>query len=174
MTDDKNVHPEQDIPLTVIRPRFAVEMRYSVEEIIDLIIRGLNQGDFPVKGKIDHHHVLLSIDESEKHYWSPELSITFDEMETGNVIRGVFGPRPAVWTMFVFFYAMIGFGALVVLMVAMSYYTLDKSLDVLWLLPILVVIFLSLYLVAHSGKKMGKEHLRILHTFMEDSTGLKI
>lgn len=173
MTNPAETHAEEEIPISVIRPRFAVEIRHSIEEVVDKITSGLKNQNL-VRGKIDHHHILLFINDTDRHYWSPELSITFDEMEDGNVIRGVFGPRPAVWTMFVFFYSAIGFASLVVLMVAMSYYSLGKSLEILWLLPVLIIIFLSLYLVAYSGKKMGSDQLHILHEFVEATTGIKI
>ncbi len=110
----------------------------------------------------------------EQHYWSLQLQISFEETENGTMMRGLYGPRPAVWTMFVFFYAVIGFAVLIVSMLGLSFLTMDKPVTILWAVPVLVIVFFSLYLVAYSGKKMGYEQLVILHQFIEGCTEMDI
>ena len=40
------------------------------------------------------------------------------------------------------------------------------------LVPVLLLVFLSLYLVSYFGQKIGKKQMIILHRFFEASTGL--
>lgn len=53
--------------------------------------------------------------------------------------------------------------------IGLSYLSLGKSTSMLWFIPVLVVIFLTLWLVAHFGQKLGHNQMVILHTFIENS-----
>ncbi len=75
--------------------------------------------------------------------------------------------------MFVFFYAVIGFAILVISIVGFSNLSLGNPGPILWFLPLLIIVFLSLYFVAHQGQKLGHDQMLLLHDFVEDSTGLK-
>ena len=72
------------------------------------------------------------------------------------------------------FYAIIALLTMVVAIIGFSNLSLGKSGAVLWLLPVLTAIFLTLYLTAYFGKRMGREQLVTLHDFLEKSTGLAI
>ena len=115
---------------------------------------------------------MLPVD--QQHYWSPRLTISMEETEDGTIIRGLYGPRPAVWTMFVFFYALIALAIMVVGTIGLSRLSLDKPGTVLWWIPVLVVIFLSLYLVSYFGQKWSGDQMVVLHEFFEESVGLAI
>jgi len=161
-----------DIPISIIRPRFKVEIQDSSEDLAERIKLGLKKSDAPCQGKVIKGHALLYLPESERHYWSPQLTLAFPDNE--DTLRGLYGPRPAVWTMFIFFYAVLGFATIVISMVGLSYLSLDKPAGILWFVPLLIIAFFTLYAVAYSGKKRGKEQMSILHDFVEEATGLVI
>ena len=83
------------------------------------------------------------------------------------MIRGLFGPRPQVWTMFVLFYSTIGFAALIVLVFGLSYWSLGKSTLILWWVPVLAALYLTLYLVAYFGQRLGKVQMILLQKFID-------
>jgi hypothetical protein len=128
----------------------------------------LKAPDSPCEGRFIHGHGSLFIKGPDRHYWSPELNLTFEEENGMTLIRGLYGPRAQVWTMFVLFYSTIGFGMMVVLFYGMTLYSLDQPATILWLLPLLGLILLSLYLVSYSGQRLGKKQMIILHDFLED------
>jgi hypothetical protein len=150
-----------------IRPRFKLNTPYSLQEIIDRISNGIHRPDAPCKARIVHDQIVLFFPSEEQHYWSPQLSLSIEEEEDGSLIRGFYGPRPAVWTMFVFFYSSIAFGILFIIIFGLSYISLGKSPDILWLVPLLLIIFLSLYRVSYQGQKMGADEMETLHRFLE-------
>jgi len=123
---------------------------------------------------VKHGYGNLSLPTVEQHYWSPQLSLTLEKTETGTEIRGLYGPRPAVWTMFVFFYSFLGFAILIISIVGLTNLSLDKSANILWFVPALIIVFLTLYLVSYSGQKLGYKQIETLHEFIEKSTGLRI
>lgn len=163
MDHDANSH----ITFKRIRPRFKVQSKKHSEEIV-LAIRNRLNSDPPVySGKTTAHFATIYPLPKDQHYWSPQLTITIEEEQDGALVRGLYGPKPSVWTMFVFFYSFIGFAILIVLMIGLSLLTLDQSATILWLIPVLVSIFLSLYLIAYTGQKLGHKQMSGLHRFIE-------
>jgi hypothetical protein len=157
-----------------VRPRFKIETNYSVAALKKKLHDGLQHHDATCIGIVNPGYATLYIPRNDQHYWSPQLNLTFEETEKGSVLRGLYGPRPVVWTMFVFFYALIGIAVLFIGVLGLSYLMLDKPATILWLVPLLILIFFSLYLVAHFGQKLGEKQMIILHDFTVQCTELVI
>ncbi|NBG67124.1 hypothetical protein [Acidiluteibacter ferrifornacis] len=157
-----------------IRPRFKVRTSKSQAEIEAMINGFLKTEGCICKGKINHGFGTITIPKVEQHYWSPQLVISIEETPEGTEMRGLYGPKPSIWTMFVFFYATIGFSIIIIAIIGLTNLSLEKSAHILWLTPVLILVFLSLYLTSHYGQKKGHDQLVILHHFIEKSTGFTI
>ena len=103
----------------------------------------------------------------------PQLTLIIEQEDTGSSLRGLYGPRPAVWTMFIFFYAVIGLLLLFSIVIGGSEYMLHKSSWVFWIVPFLLFGFLSLWLVAKQGKKKGRSEIVVIHHFLMQILGIK-
>ena len=165
---------EDHLPHFAVRPRFKIETSFTKEEIADKIKAALAKDNTACKGQIKDGYCSLFIPEERQHYWSPQLTLTLEETEKGCMLRGVYGPRSTVWTMFVFIYAVISFAVMIVSIIGLSRLSLDKSITILWLVPVLIMLVLSFYLVAFLGQKFGHDQMMTLHHFVEKSTGLII
>ena len=171
----KHVLPEEDhLPPYRVRPRFQVLSSDEPEVVEGKIRQGLEMEAAPCQGKVHSGYVSLYFPFEEQHYWSPRLTVSIEEQEEGSLLRGLYGPRPAVWTMFVFFYSVIAFALVVVSIIGFSSRSLGNPAPILWLVPVLIIAFLSLYLVAYFGQQKGHDEMMVLHTFLEKSTGLNI
>ena len=148
-------------------------MPLTLEEVVSRIRSGLNQENAPCLGKINRDFITLQLPYEEQHYWSPQLTLSIEKTENGSLLRGLYGPRPTVWTMFVFFYTAIGFSALIIAIVGMTNKMFDEPSNILWWLPVLVVLFFSLYGVAYQGQKLGHNQMVQLHRFLEDNVGMR-
>ena len=162
------------LPTYRVRPRFKLETGLASDQLIEQLQSALDRENAECQGSIHALGGTLSLPPQQQHYWSPQLSLSFEETETGTILRGLYGPRPAIWSMFVFFYAIIGVAALIAGIVGMSMLSLGKSSALLWVVPVLLLLFLTLYLVSYSGQKVGRKQMIILHQFLEESTGLTI
>jgi hypothetical protein len=149
-----------------IRPRFQRESFLEKEEVLSRLRRALDRRDQPVRGLIVDHHVTLKIPAEEQHFWSPQLSLEVEAREGGSLIRGLYGPRPSVWLMFVFFYAFLGFVIMVVAVIGFSEWSLGLPGRILWLLPVAGFIMLMVYLTARAGQKLGREEMIRLRDFI--------
>ncbi len=150
-----------------VRPRFQLDSPFTLDELVHKIREGADREDAPCRARIVHDHVTIYIPTEKQHYWSPQLSLSIDEDKDGCLIRGLYGPRPTVWTMFVFFYSSIAFAMLFVVIFGLSYISLGKPAHILWLVPLLLLIFLSLYRVSYQGQKLGRDEMIMLHKFLE-------
>lgn len=165
----------QHLPPYRVRPRFQVDTPFQPKELIEKLRHQLNAKDATCKGRItDIHYATLYIPAKDQHYWSPQLSLTIEEEGEGSLLRGLYGPQPAIWTMFVFFYCIIGFATLVILMVGLSYMSLDLPTTIFWWVPLLILLLLSLYLVAFLGQRKGQDQMIILHQFLENALDMDI
>ena len=161
--------PEQDRNKYRVRPRFEITCPLSTDQIVEAAQNYAQREDSTCLVQGYHGFVKILLPLSEQHYWSPQLNINLIEDENGTLMRGLYGPRPAVWTMFVFFYGLIGVAILFVAIFGFSQLSLDRPAPILWLLPVLIVVFLTLYLVSYFGQKLGHDQMIILHNFVEAS-----
>lgn len=121
--------------------------------------------------------IVVNIHPKEVHFWSPQLSISFeadDEDGSFTIIRGLYGPNPTVWAFFFYGYVALGILATFLGMYGFSLYSLGHDAKILWALPVLAVVALALYFVAQFGQKIGAEQMFTLHHFFEDSVGHRI
>ena len=109
-----------------IRPRFQIPSGLSQAKLLEKIRTALEQPDAPVKGTIIDHHVILRIPVAHQHYWSPQLDLEIEETEKRTVIKGLFGPNPSVWFMYIFFYSVLSFVSIMVLIMG---FCLKNSLE---------------------------------------------
>lgn len=152
-----------------IRPRFQRESLLSKDEVLHRLKTALDRRDQPVRGLIVDHHVTLKIPVEEQHFWSPQLSLEVEEAENGSLIRGLYGPRPSVWLMFVFFYAFLGFVSVIIAIIGFSEWSLGLPGRILWLLPAFAFITAMIYLSARAGQRLGHDETVRLQEFLDET-----
>lgn len=149
-----------------IRPRFKKYYDLPAEKVEDIIKEKLDSStDF--SASVDRGHFTIRIKSEDRHYWSPQLNLSFEEEENRTLIRGLYGPAPNVWTIFLFAYLAIGVLSIFALFLGFSYWMLGKEIQILWALPILAVSALLVYMIAQFGQKIGAEQTFRLNRFME-------
>jgi len=170
---------ESHLPPFAIRPRFKVALPLSQEEIDKKINKGLAMPGASCTGISVPGFATIKVPRADRHYWSPQLSVTLEDQEEGDgkggvLLHGLYGPAPAVWTMFVFFYAVIGVVLMFVTVVGLSRQSLDMSSAILWWVPVLLFLLLSVYLFSYFGQKLGHDQMESLHLFLEKCLGMDI
>ena len=159
-----------------IRPRFKDVYSVTPEEVEEHVRAHLKMPGCPCTAKIIPGFIVLYILPKDQHFWSPQLSLSFEKDEESNktIIRGLYGPNPTIWAIFTFGYGAISILALFLGFYGFSQYSLGHEAPVLWSLPVLGVAAVVLYLVAQFGQKLGVEQTFTLHHFFEQSVGHRI
>jgi hypothetical protein len=127
------------------------------------------------KGHSTQTHVEIRIPKEHQHYWSPYLQVDVVAAEegTGSLIKGVYGPRPAVWTLFIFGYAIIIFFSFVGGMYGLTQWGLDMPATGFLAIPVGVVLFLALFMIAQGGQRIGRDQVQVLDDFFHEALGLE-
>jgi len=150
-----------------VRPRCRYIVDLPADEVMKLIETRLRKSSDEVTGSILQRHAYLTIPEKDQHYWSPEFHITIEEKETGCLVRGVVGPKPKVWTMFMFFYSavvvLLAFGSAM----GVSQWMLKMNAPWLWSIPAALFIWLGIYLAALYGQHLGHEQTTLLQDYLK-------
>lgn len=149
-----------------IRPRFKDQVTLTTAEIKEKIKLAFVDDDTCVGTVIDNH-VILKIPNAQQHYWSPQLTLALEALDNGSLIRGLYGPKPAVWTMFVFFYSFIGFLTMLGLIFGLSQMMLKMNPWGLWSVPVGGVLLAGLFLISKIGQRLGQEQMHQLKEFLE-------
>ena len=156
-----------------IRPRFKHIIRAQQDELEQHICEALKQDEQFVYSYLSGH-VYIRMEASQRHFWSPHLHLSFEQEGENVVVRGLYGPNPALWALFFFAYIIIGLLALFIGMWALSLWSLGKDLAILWTLPVLGAIALLLYVASQTGQKFGAQQMFDIHHFYESIVKSKV
>jgi len=132
-----------------------------------MIDEGLKERKYPVTGIVVQEHAFIRIPEKDQHYWSPEMHVWAREEEKETIIYGVIGPKPKIWTMFIFFYTVV----IVTTFFGGSYGIIQLILgikaDFIWSIPIGFLALALVYGAAFYGQHKGREQMLMLQRFLE-------
>lgn len=152
-----------------LRPRFSIELDESPEALLDLFKKNLEDGNCEYCSRIVDGHIVIDVPKDENHYWSPQLHLEVDKTSSPEKakLKGVFGPKTQVWTMFVFFHVALGLAFGVFMMRAYVHWSLDMDYDgsLLWM-GVIAIVWLMLYVFARLGRRTGKPQTEELRAFM--------
>lgn len=161
---------QMDSSITHIRPRFKLNISRRHEFILEEAKKMLKSQQ-KLKGRVIDNHIILDINEEDAHYWSPQLNFRVEEDEDDaekSIMAGLIGPRPRVWTMFVFIYFSIGITGFFIFSMGVSKWMLGEYSPLLWALPIAIVFMLTAYIAGKQGESLGKDQIEVLKQFIRD------
>tara|TARA_Y100000782_G_C10186664_1_gene267046 strand:- start:4680 stop:5189 length:510 start_codon:yes stop_codon:yes gene_type:complete len=152
-----------------LRPRFRLVTPLSRVQLLDKLHAHLKHNNRGFTGTIRDYHVVIKVPKDQVHYWSPQLDLSLSEHEKGGtLIRCLLGPKPTVWTKFMFFYAAFGLVAVFGLMIGMSQITLENTPWGMWAFGSSSLALIAIYFIAQAGKKMGHDQMHLLYDFLLD------
>jgi len=151
-----------------LRPRFKMQLDESQQKIIEKFKDNLNDGDCKYCSKIIDGHIIIDVPKEDNHFWSPQLNIEIDNLTSEkSVVKGLFGPKPQVWTLFMFIHfamtvAFIGFGIMTYVQ-----WTLKSDFRTSLIVTIAIpILWILMYILGRIGKATGHKQMDELHNFM--------
>lgn len=154
----------------VLRPRFQKELPMPKNVVIEAFLKAKKTQKNYIISQVDDH-IFIRFPKKDQHFWSPQLHLEVEESEDNKtLLRGLYGPNPTIWTMFMFFHFIvaglfIGFGIW-----GYSNYALEKpyTLQII-LLILMVVAWFGLYFAGRIGKATGAKEMALLNRFMKNT-----
>lgn len=151
-----------------LRPRFSMELSESSEVVLARFKAAFKKEETVYKGSIVDGHVFIRIPKKTAHFWSPQLHLeSIEKTTTTSELKGLFGPKPQVWTLFMFIHFVVG--TLFLGFAVLLYTRLILNETVLLpaaMLIVLPLLWFVLYFVGKIGKSTGKTQMKELHNFM--------
>lgn len=151
-----------------LRPRFSINCTRKNTDVLETVLFSLKNTPHQYKTRISNNHIFVDIPAKDAHFWSPQLQFQIVEENGQTKIKGLFGPKPQVWTFFMFVHfivatSFIGF--------AIMFYVKNKlNESVVFPVVMLValpIIWFLLYFLGQLGKEAGKKQMNELKNFMK-------
>ena len=161
-----------DSSITHIRPRFKIRCECDPQFLKAKFKEQIEMRRGELKAQMIDDHIILDIVDDDQHYWSPQMNFRIEEDEFNpgtTILAGLIGPRPRVWTLFVFIYAALGIVGFFVSSHGVSQWMLGKYAPTIWAFPIAIVLMLTAYLVGREGESMGADQIEYLKDFVRQS-----
>ena len=150
-----------------LRPRFVLSSDKSQEKILESFAEVKNDNEQKFIVKIVDEHIFIDVSQKESHFWSPQLHLEILQKEGETQIKGLFGPKPQVWTFFMFLHFIVGTAFLGAGVWVYVNHSLDKSLAIpIIMLVMFPMIWVLLYFVGRLGRDFGKKQIKKQHQFM--------
>lgn len=151
----------------VLRPRFKIELLKDKETLLKKFEAQTSKSMPFVVTRVDNH-VFIKLPEKEQHFWSPQLHLEINSFkENTTTINGLFGPKPSVWTMFMFAHFMVICVFAVFGIWAYANFSLKKPFSIqLVVMGLMTLVWFALYLAGRTGKTKGKDEMTALNNYM--------
>lgn len=158
----------------VLRPRFKLELKRSSEWALDALESAGKETSQFVITRVDDR-VFIKIPKDKQHFWSPQLDLQIWDSEEEEItrLRGLFGPKPAVWTLFMFLH--FGVAGLFISFAIWAY--TNASLEQPFMTQVVVLFLLAigwfvLYFAGRLGKSAGRKEMLAQYGFMKKALQL--
>ena len=152
----------------VLRPRFKIELELPEEDVLHRF-EEVDTDAFVVSRVT--HHVFIRIPKAQQHFWSPQLHLETQPLEDNKtLLRGLFGPNPNIWTLFMFAHFAIALTFIALAIWAYTNWSLEKrySIQVAGMI-LMVLLWFLLYFSGRMGKVAGKDEMHQLYRFMQQT-----
>ena len=157
-----------------IRPKFEIELDESPDSLLKKFLEEKESSTCGCIIDAVPNHIVIKIKEEEQHFWSPQLTLNFEEIERGAKVKGLYGPNGNVWTLFTGSYFACGVLITFIAIIGFSNKSLGIDAPILWALPVLFGIIILLYIASQMGQKLGAEQMFDLHHTAQEILGEKI
>ena len=154
----------------VLRPRFKIDLELDSESILKQFEAAKYSQKKYIISIIDEH-IFIKLPKQEQQFWSPQLHLEVYPSEESNkynsVIKGLFGPNPTIWTLFMFLHFIVAGIFIAFGIWAYSNWTLGNSYTLQLIVVVLMLIFwFILYFAGRIGKDTGKDEMMEMRKFL--------
>lgn len=152
-----------------LRPRFKIDFEESQQALLQKFRSNLGAGDCKYCSKIVDGHIVIDVPKEEDHFWSPQLQIEIEKVEEKkSIVKGLFGPKPTVWTLFMFIHFLLGTAFIGFSIMGYVQYILKKDTTFAYTMLVAIpVIWVLMYFFGRIGRRAGHKQMEELHDFME-------
>ena len=154
-----------------MRPRFEFLSPCPPAVAAGRLRDALERPEAPCRGRVYPGHAVFYVPHAEERIWSPFLSVDFAGAREQTRVRGLFGPKPSMWSLFIAGYAICGCLALFALVFGWSQSSIGQTPWAFAVLPGAALGALAVYGLARYGQWRGRAQMDALRGFVDDALG---
>ena len=157
-----------------LRPTFVLHVPCSADEASERLQGLLREENPKVRGQAVKHHMMLTLKDRERRFWSPWLSLEV-RREVGvddTRVYGRFSPEPGLWMGFMMTYFALGVIACFAAVWGTSQIVLEAAPTALWALPVVGALALALWVATRTGQRLAAQEMGELREVVEAKLGL--
>ena len=161
-----------DPAIAHIRPRFKLVVNLPPEQVMTRVRGMIAEKPDGISGRVVQHHVILDIVGEDVHFWSPQLNFrveALDDDPSKTLVAGLIGPRPAVWTLFMFIYFSIALAGFVLSSIGLSRWMLGDASRLVWAFPLALLFALTARQVGKYGERLAADQVNRLKHFVREA-----
>ena len=151
------------------RPRFKVYTYATKSQLIFTIKKHLALKNKEIGGYANNEFAMMRLRKDKTKYWAPQLQIRWEDDEDDpkiTVVRGVIGPKPNIWTFFMFCYGLSGALLITLGTFAVSEYYVKGYSIWIWSIPFALLLGSGTYIATKIGQNISKNHLEEINDFV--------
>lgn len=153
----------------LLKPRFREELPESKKTVLKKFEDSFKQKKHKFRTKLVDQHIVIDVPKDEDHFWSPQLQIEIVEEENKTILKGLFGPKPPVWTMFMFFHFAVALAFIIFLIMAYTKYSLKQDYQfAMYMCIAMPILWILFYVFGQLGKKKGYNQMVEIDEFMKE------
>ena len=156
-----------------LRLRFYKDISQNIESIREKFENYKSNSKEHCSIKINHNHIWMNIPQTKRHYWSPHLHLELESKNANEThIRGLFGPDPTLWTLFMFLHFIVAGIFIIFSIIAYSNYVLKTPTTMnLMVMLLMVFVWFLLYFLAKQIRFKGNGQRNELEIFFLEIIG---
>ncbi|MDJ0644923.1 MAG: hypothetical protein QNJ57_02965 [Flavobacteriaceae bacterium] len=158
----------------LLKPRFKLQYNENRGVVIEKFKNAFSNATEGFRGKIVGDHIVIDVTKDDEHLWSPQLQLELEESEEGLAIKGLFGPKPTLWSLFMFIH--FGVALAFAVFATMLYTDISLGQDATFSMIMTIampIVWILFYLFGRWGKKKGHQQMVALYNVMNDILELK-
>jgi hypothetical protein len=147
---------------TSMRPTFEMKLPYSRDEVFRRIREKLEQTSRENTWLFFDQYAELHLPERSIRYWSPHLTLSFEEDGLQTRIHGRFAPRQQVWTLVWVLYLLFAFSAFFLAMFEIAFWMMGQTS---WFSVACILALAGLgviYLTSQIGQRWSEDQMLVL------------
>lgn len=155
--------------IPTMRPTFLLTVNLTQDQVIDKLRGLIDVAGERFAGKVVGRHVMLTVSEKDRHFWSPWLDVEVlergvdeddgegDPADGGAVtVRGRFMPHPNIWTAYMAVYFGLVTFALFAACFAYAQWTTESPPTALWGVGFSALATAGVWWSAQVGQKLAR------------------
>lgn len=150
-----------------MRPTFEETLPTSISHVTAQLIAGLKDPHAEIRGKVGVRSAELVMKRGDRHFWSPYLSLAFDERDGKSIMFGRFSPHPSVWSGFIASYSVLGTTAIFAAIYGFSQWSLGQSPTALYACAASLFLLGTSYGSTFIGQNLGSDQMYAMRHFVD-------